>query len=362
MSLQPLVIGNLVARYPIIQGGMGVGISRSNLAGAVAREGGIGIISTAQIGYDEEDFYEHPIETNLKAIKKHVKKAKEIAAGGIVGVNIMVATRNYEQYVKASVDANVDVIISGAGLPLSLPEYVRGSQVKIAPIVSSAKSASVILKMWHKKSHRTADFIVIEGPKAGGHLGFSVADAKSLSQEAFELEIHEIIKVVREFEQLYQQPIPVILAGGIYNYEDILHAISLGANGVQIASRFVATYECDASDAYKQRYLQATKDEIEIVVSPVGLPGRAIHNEFLENLHAVTKKQPVEGKCLMCLAKCNPATIPYCISRALIAAVTGDLTHALLFCGDNTYRIHSMTSVKELMEELTGRKDININS
>ena len=348
--LHSVQIKELTLKLPIIQGGMGVGISRSNLAGAVAREGGMGIISTAQIGYDEPEFYKNPIKTNLKAIKKHVALAKEKANGGIVGVNIMVATKEYESYVKASVEAGVDVIISGAGLPVSLPEYVKGSNVAIAPIVSSKKATSVILKMWDRKYNRTADFLVIEGPLAGGHLGFTKEQLDHLDEYDFDKEIKEILTCKEEYEKKYQCNIPVFVAGGIYSKEDIEHVISLGADGVQIASRFVATEECDASMEFKQAYINAKKEDIMIVNSPVGMPGRALNNTFI-------KKVAKEGKkvtnCYSCLSGCNPTKTCYCITEALINAVKGKLDDALLFVGENVFRIDKMTTVHNLMVELT---------
>lgn len=352
MSLKPLKIGNLTIKYPIIQGGMGVGVSRFRLAGAVAKAGGMGVISTAQIGYDEPDFDKHQIETNLKAIEKHIKLAKEIGkgGGGAVGVNIMVAAKDYDQYVKAACEAGADAIISGAGLPVTLPGLTKGyEQVKIAPIVSSKKAASVILKMWDRKFKQTADFLVIEGPKAGGHLGFSKEQLEHIDEIDYDAEIKSIIEVTKEYEQKYSHPIPVIVAGGIFDHSDILHALSLGADGVQIATPFVVTEECDASQAYKQAYLDAKKEDIRIVISPVGMPGRAIMNPFLEEVQK--GRQPIK-KCFNCLEKCNPKTTPYCITKALTNAVEGDLDHGLIFCGSNVDRLHEMTTVPILIKKL----------
>ena len=194
MKIEPLKIGDLIAQIPVIQGGMGVGISLSGLAGAVALEGGIGILSTAQIGYQDKEFDRNPIETNLRVLKEQILKAKEIAKGGIIGVNIMVATRRYEDYVKAAVKAGVDLIICGAGLPMKLPELVEKSKTKIAPIVSSVKSAEVICKYWQKKYERLPDMIVIEGPKAGGHLGFTKEQIDEyLEKDNYDEEIQKII-------------------------------------------------------------------------------------------------------------------------------------------------------------------------
>ena len=204
-TLKELRIGEKTAQLPIIQGGMGVGISRSSLAGAVAREGGVGVISTAQIGYDEEGFEQDQAKCNRIAIGKHVKKAKEIAGGrGLVGVNIMVALKHYEEHVRESVKAGADVIISGAGLPMDLPKLVsEKSGTKIAPIVSSRRAANLILKMWAHRYDRTADFIVIEGPKAGGHLGFSREQLADINALDFDEEICRIIECKKEYEEKF---------------------------------------------------------------------------------------------------------------------------------------------------------------
>lgn len=349
MRMKPLTIGNLTAKFPIIQGGMGVGVSRSKLAGAVAREGGIGVISTAQVGYDEPDFDKHQIDTNLYAIGKHVALAKQGAEGGIVGVNIMVATKQYERYIKAACEAGADLIISGAGLPITLPELTAGFDIKIAPIVSSLKAANVILKMWDRKYNTTADFIVIEGPKAGGHLGFSCEQLEHIEEMDYDSEIRSIIEYKKIYEEKYNRKVPVIVAGGIYDRDDIEHALSLGADGVQIATRFVVTEECDASDEFKQAYINAKKEDIRIVISPVGMPGRAIKTEFMDNVSCA--RIPVK-KCFHCLERCNPASTPYCITKALVEAVKGNIKGGLVFCGENVYRLKEMTTVRALFEEL----------
>ena len=351
-KLPELHIGNKTARLPIIQGGMGVGVSLSSLAGAVAKEGGVGIISTAQIGYDDDAFEYDQASCNLAAIKKHIHKAKEIAGGnGLVGVNIMVALKHYKEHVKAAVAAGADVIISGAGLPIDLPALVdKACQTKIAPIVSSKRAAQLILKMWSHKYDRTADFIVIEGPKAGGHLGFSNEQLNNTASLDFDNEITNIIECKKEYEDKYSKKIPVIVAGGIFDKQDIIHAINLGADGVQIASRFVATKECDASPAYKQAYINARQEDVQIIQSPVGMPGRALRNAFIKQLD--NSRIPI-SKCYNCLEKCNPAKVPYCITKALINAVKGDVDNGLIFCGDNVGRINKITTVHSLMKELT---------
>lgn len=345
MSISELRIGDLCARIPVIQGGMGVGVSLSGLAGAVAAAGGVGIISTAQIGYRDPDFGRHPIECNLKAIGEEIKKAREKANGGIIGVNIMVATRRYEDYVKAAVEAGVDLIISGAGLPMTLPEI--SGNARIAPIVSSRKSLSVISKYWQKKYSRKPDLIVIEGPLAGGHLGFSKEeiDAYTVTNEKnYDDEVKAIIELANELE------VPVVVAGGVYERKDMEHYLAMGAKGVQIATRFVTTRECDASDAYKQAYIDAKKEDIVIVKSPVGMPGRAIHNAFLDKVAA--GERFMRG-CRQCIITCKPDTAPYCITEALINAVEGRLDEGLIFCGSNAYRANKIETVADIMEEFS---------
>lgn len=371
-TIGKLRIGDKIASLPIIQGGMGVGVSRSSLAGAVAAAGGIGVISTAQIGYDEEGFEKDQAGCNLRAIRKHIRKARGIATdklggcAGLIGVNVMVALKHYREHVKAAVEAGADVVICGAGLPLDLPELVEGSSTKIAPIVSSVRACKLILKQWERRYHRTADFIVVEGPAAGGHLGFHIeeleqygymqaagtpesAEAHRTEKLTVDEELCKIISAKKEYEEKYQCHIPVIMAGGVFDHQDVEHAMDLGADGVQIASRFVATYECDASPAYKQAYLDATEEEIRIIKSPVGLPGRALHNAFVDRTQ---KGKCAIQKCYQCLAKCNPAEVPYCITKALVDAVKGDVENGLIFCGANVGRINRMMSVQELMTEL----------
>ena len=374
ISLKPLKIGNLVAKRPVIQGGMGVGVSLSSLAGAVAKAGGIGIISTAQIGFKDQDFGKNPMAANLRAIHSELKKAREKAPQGILGFNIMVATKEYASYVKEAVKAGADVIISGAGLPIDMPKFVAeaenengGSEKKerrtmIAPIVSSVKSALVICRMWDRKYHTAPDFVVVEGPCAGGHLGFSReqlaelgADtdhvAETFDEPAYDKEIRGIIETVKSFAEKYKKHIPVITAGGIFDHKDVLHQFALGAEGVQAATRFVTTEECDADIAYKEAYINAKEEDIVIVKSPVGMPGRAIKNKFLERV----AQGPVKvERCFRCLEHCNPAETPYCITKALINAAEGKIDEALLFCGSNAYRCEKIETVPEVMAALCG--------
>lgn len=365
--LKPLNIGGYTIPVPVVQGGMGVGVSLSGLAGAVAAWGGVGIISTAQIGFRDKKFDADPIGCNLRAIKEEINKAKEIAgkgkyeAGrtdtlgennnkvtGLVGVNIMVATKKYEEYVKAAAEAGADIIISGAGLPMTLPDLVGRAKTMIAPIVSSLKSIQVITKYWLKKYDRLPDMVVIEGPLAGGHLGFRTEQMENIEELHYEGEIRRIIEYVNECGKIHGKKIPAVVAGGIYSREDGEKCFAMGASGVQMATRFVTTYECDASAAYKEAYIQAGKEDIVIVKSPVGMPGRAIANSFIKR--AEKGRIPHKG-CHSCIAGCRPDQTPYCITEALINAVEGNVEQGLVFCGANAYRAKKLEHVADIMKE-----------
>ena len=353
MSIKPLKIGSLTVEKPIIQGGMGVGVSLGNLAGAVAKEGGIGIISSAQIGYREPDFDKDPLAANLRAIRKEYEKARKIAPDGVIGFNIMVALKHYEEYVQAAVETGADIIISGAGLPTELPKLVGDAGTMLAPIVSTGRSVGVILKFWDRKYNRVPDLLVIEGPKAGGHLGFTREQLTDYLEEEtadYDEEIGKIIAVVREYEERYGKKIPVALAGGIENREQAQHAFALGADAIQVATRFVTTEECDADIRFKEAYLKAKEEDIVIVKSPVGMPGRAILNDFMKKVNA-GEKIP-HSPCHGCLRNCEPAKIPYCITDSLIHAAKGEVEDALLFCGAYAYRAEKLETVREVMDSL----------
>lgn len=348
-----LKIGNLTARLPIIQGGMGVGISLSSLAGAVSAQGGIGVISTAQIGFTEPEFDRNPLETNLRMIGEHIKWARKLAPSGILGVNIMVATQNYARYVKEAIKSGIDLVISGAGLPTELPEIARGSKAKLVPIVSSLKAASVILKLWDRKNNVAPDAIIIEGPKAGGHLGFSTEQLEHIDDDAYDEEIKNIITLTRNYGTKYGKDIPVIVAGGIRNKQDMEHYFSLGADGIQVATKFVTTKECDADIRYKQAYIDCKKEDIVIVKSPVGMPGRAIKNAFMDKV--LLGRLPIK-RCHHCIKTCNPAETPYCITDALANAAKGNIDEALLFCGANAYMEDRIRTVREVLEDFFGQQ------
>ena len=349
MTIPNLKIRDLVARIPIIQGGMGVGISLSGLASAVANEGGIGVIAAAMIGLHETDICSNFREANIRALRKEIRKARE-ATEGILGVNIMVALTNFADMVKTSIEEGIDIIFSGAGLPLDLPKYVRDEfKTKLVPIVSSARAATAICKRWLSRFNILPDAFVVEGPMAGGHLGFS-ADQLNSPDFALEKLVPEVVEAVIPFCEEHKVEIPIIAAGGIYTGADIHNFLQLGAAGVQMATRFVATHECDADIRFKQSYVDAREEDLVIIKSPVGMLGRAIRNRFIDDV-GDGKKKPF--KCpYHCISSCNCMDSPYCIALALASAKRGNLKHGFAFAGKNAYRVDRIMSVKELITSL----------
>jgi len=352
-EIPKLRIGDLKASLPIVQGGMGVGISLSGLASAVANQGGIGVIATAGNGMLEPDFATNFSEANKRALRKEIRKAKKMTRG-IIGVNVMVALSDFYDIIKIAIEEEADLVLLGAGLPLRnlkilLPDKLKENKTKVIPIVSSARAAKVIFQYWQKNYQHVPDGVVVEGPLAGGHLGFK---KEQINNPSFSLEklLPEIISVIKTYEEHSNKNIPVIAAGGIYTGADIYKYIQLGAQGVQMATRFVATYECDASLKFKENYLKCKKEDLIIIDSPVGLPGRAINNKFLEEVSAGIRKP---FKCpWRCLKTCNFENSPYCIALALTNAQQGKLEDGFSFAGANAYRVKKIISVKELINTL----------
>lgn len=337
-------IRNKEWKYPLIQGGMGIGISMGNLAGHVARCGGIGMISSANAGFKEDDYLTNPREANLRGLRKAIQKAKEIAGGkGLVGVNVMTATSNCEEACRCAVESGADVIISGAGLPMKLPEYVAGSDTLFAPIVSSGRAAKLLLRQYRKRYKVEPDFFVIEGHEAGGHLGFDREELDNHTAKDNDTILKEVLEEVGD--------IPVFVAGGVFTAEDRKHFMDLGASGVQVGTRFIATEECDASQGFKDAIIKAHAEDIVITKSPVGMPARAIFSPLLQRLE---EGEPFRAiRCNKCLSACgNKAESLYCISRALIEAAMGNWEKGLFFVGTNAARIKEMTTVEALVKEL----------
>ncbi|MBN2455147.1 MAG: nitronate monooxygenase [Sedimentisphaerales bacterium] len=348
-----LRIGDLEADIPIVQGGMGVGISLSGLASAVANAGGIGVIATAGIGQFEPDWDTNSKEADKRALRKEIQKTKA-KTDGIIGVNIMVVLSDFDDLMQCAVEEEANLLFLGAGLPIRLPETLPLDKLgelptKFVPIVSSAKAAKLIFRSWAKQFDHIPDAVVVEGPLAGGHLGFK---REQIDNPDYSLEkiLPEVISAIKPYEELFIKSVPVIAAGGIYTGADIHKFMQLGAQGVQMGTRFVATHECDASQEFKDAYLNCKKEDIIIIDSPVGLPGRAIRDEFLERVSSGVKET---FKCpWKCLKSCDFKNVPYCIGRALTNAKKGNLEEGFAFAGANTYRVDKIVSVKELIEAL----------
>ncbi len=348
MKIPKLQFGSITADIPIVQGGMGVRVSLSSLASAVAEEGGIGTISSIGLG-DLEDSKNEYERMSREALEREIRKAKSMTNGHIA-VNFMGVLSNADDLITAAVREGIKIIVYGAGLPIKLPGLVEDISVNLLPIASSARVAELILRVWDKRYERTADAIILEGPLAGGHLGFSEEQLYQPEKYSLENLLPEVLEKVKPYEDKYGKKIPIIAAGGIFNGKDIARMLSLGASGVQMATRFVCTEECGVSQEFKQAYLDVKEEDIIIIKSPVGMPGRAIHNKFLKDLE-------IKGRLKIicpyrCLSVCKVGEAKYCIALALVNSYFGDVDHGLIFCGKNAYRIDKIVTVKELISDL----------
>ena len=352
-KIPALQIGEYTADVPIVQGGMGVGISLAGLASAVANVGGIGVIATAGIGQFEPDLKINFKEANKRALRKVIQETKA-NTNGLIGVNIMVALSDFDELVQCAVEEEAHVVFMGAGLPIRLPgtlplDKLGKLKTKFVPIVSSGKAARLIFRSWAKQFNHIPDGVVVEGPLAGGHLGFRKED---IPNPDFSLEkiLPEVIDALKPFEEKFDKKVPVIAGGGVYTGEDIYKYIQLGASGVQMGTRFVATDECDASDVFKEMYVSCKKEDIILIDSPVGLPGRAIRCDLFDRIASGEKEK---FKCpWKCLKTCDFKHVPYCIAHALSQAKLGNMDEGFAFAGANTYRVDKIIPVKELVETL----------
>jgi NAD(P)H-dependent flavin oxidoreductase YrpB (nitropropane dioxygenase family) len=342
-TLKPLILGDLEIKIPIIQGAMGVQVSTAPLAAAVANTGAAGTIAGVCLGFGNPENETNFIKASREALAKEIREAKKLTSG-VVGVNVLVATNNYEDLIKTAINEKVDFIASGAGLPLKLPALTKESKTKLLPIVSSGRAASIIINTWNKHYNKIPDGIIVEGPLAGGHLGFHLKDIQEGKIENLEKITKDVLEVVKDYN------IPVIPAGGIFDGTDIAKFLKLGASGVQIASRFVATNECSISNEFKKLYIASKKEDITYIKSPVGMPGRVIKTKFSE---FINKGGRENFKCAYkCLKTCDVTTAPFCIAKALCNAVIGNIDEAIVFAGQNAYRINKIVPVKELINEL----------
>jgi NAD(P)H-dependent flavin oxidoreductase YrpB (nitropropane dioxygenase family) len=342
-------IGGLRISVPIVQGGMGVGVSLSGLAAAVSNQGGVGVISSAGLGLLYRDFSKDFLEASIYGLKEELRKAKEKSLGAI-GVNIMAAMTNFEDMVRTAIQEKADIIFAGAGLPLDLPKFLKfDSTTKLVPIVSSGRAARLICSKWKANYDYLPDAFVVEGPKAGGHLGFKNTQ---ITDQAYTLEriIPEVVAETGKIKALYNKDIPVIAAGGIYSGDDIYKIMKLGASAVQLGSRFVTTEECDASPLFKETYITATEDSVRVIQSPVGMPGRAIQNPFLDK---VNNGEKMPKSCpFQCIKSCQVEKSPYCIISALYQAYKGNMKSGYAFAGTNAFRADKINTGKDVFADL----------
>ena len=336
--MQSLNIGDLKVKLPIVQGGMGVAVSLSGLASAVANEGGIGVISAAAIGMTDPGYMKKFHEANKRALRREIREAKS-KTNGVLGVNIMMALTDHEELIRVSIEEKIDVIFIGAGLPLKIPKIVaeaglNGHRTKLVPKVSSAKAANLIFRYWASKYNFVPDAVVVEGPMAGGHLGFKKENLTG-NMVPLRILVEETVKTIRPFEKAFGKTIPVIAGGGLHTGKDIYEIMQAGAKGVKIGTRFVTTHECDASLEYKESYLAAGREDIVIIDSPVGLPGRVVKNKFVQQIMDGEAKP---FKCpWKCLSSCNYKEAPFCIAKSLYNSAIGKMVEGFAFAGFNAY-------------------------
>ncbi len=359
MKLPTLTINNKVVKFPIVQGGMGIRISLNKLASAAMNSGIIATISAAQPGFLNKNFRKDPVKANIEALKYEIAKARENAKEGILGVNLMHAATHYSEYASFLATQDIDFIISGAGLPLDLPEYLKGSNVKGAFIISSGRAARIMLRSWDRRYQYMPAFIVCEGPLAGGHLGFSKEQMEKGDYDSLEKIVKDTIEVVKVYEEKYNVKIPIIAGGGIHDGHDMAKMIKVGADGVQIATRFIATHECDVDDTYKQMIINAKEDDVVTTVSPAGLPGRAVKNFLTKTV----KKHNLDlHYCVDCLKSCKKKDIPYCITEQLGNSTSGD-TNGLIFTGAKAYLVEKMDYLDNIVKEIIKdcKNDLTLN-
>ena len=346
--MRKLNIGGLIPKLPIIQGGMGICVSLSGIASAVANEGGIGVISAVGIGMLEPNYRRKYRQSNKIALTKEIRKARE-KSDGIIGVNIMMAITDFDDMLQIALEENVDVVFIGAGLFLKKPKIPEGCNTKFIPKVSSARAARLIFNYWAEKYNRVPDGVVVEGPKCGGHVGFK-KDELLKEQKPLSVLIKETVAALKPFEERFNIEIPVIAAGGIYTGTDMYEIMEAGASAVKMGTRFVTTHECDVSDAFKQTYLRATPNDITLIDSPVGLPGRVISNPFVKRIQA-GETMPVNCA-WKCLKTCDYKTAPFCIASALFNAAQGNLEEGFSFAGSKAYLAEKLMSVKDTINEI----------
>ncbi|MDX1809050.1 MAG: nitronate monooxygenase family protein [Sulfurospirillaceae bacterium] len=364
MTLKSLKIGKHTIKHPIIQGGMGLGISWDQLAGNVSLNGGLGVISSVGTGYYKDQRYvkkeisERPFEVenfySRDSFRAIINSAKKISNGNPVAANILYAINDYGRVARDACELGVDIIITGAGLPTNMPEFTEGyPDVALVPIVSSAKALKIICKRWKQRYNRLPDGVIVEGPKSGGHQGFTY---EQCFKEEYQLE--NLIGPVKE-EIKNWGDFPLIAAGGIWDHNDIVKAIELGADGVQMGTRFIGTHECDASENFKKVILDSKEEDIQLLKSPVGYPARGIRTNLIK---LVEKREGPKIKCISnCVSPCHRGqeakVVGYCIADRLSDAYMGRVETGLFFTGSNGYKLKEIISVKELINKLVHGED-----
>jgi nitronate monooxygenase len=352
--MKPLKIGELELKLPIVQGGMGIAISLSGLASAVANQGGIGVISAAGIGMGQPDYMKNYRGANIRALQNEIRKAKSQSTDGAIGVNVMMALTDHEALIRTCIEEDADIVIMGAGLPLKIPAMLAEAgmtnfRTKLAVKVSSGKAAKLIFQSWANRYQRIPDAVVVEGPLAGGHLGFK---KEELFKEPVPLRqlVEETVAAIKPFEAQFGIEVPVIAAGGIYTGQDMFDIMQAGASAVKLGTRFVTTHECDADIAFKESYINCKEGEIDIIDSPVGLPGRVVKSPFVEQ---VQQGETKPFKCAWhCLSTCNFKEAPFCIAKVLHNASQGNMDEGFAFAGTNAWRATKIQHVSEVVAEL----------
>lgn len=350
-EFKSLDLNGLAVPVPIFQGAMGIGFSLHGLASKVAIQGGAGVIASTEIGFREADYEKNPLAANLRALEKELGLAFEAVKGytdrGPIGVNILASTKNYEAYVRSAVQGGAEFIVSGGGLPLSLPAMVKDKNIKLIPVISSLRAAKILLKSWAKKYNRYPDAFILEGPEAGAHLGFRMGELEE-QKGAFYSVIGALINELKEYPN-----IKLIVAGGIDTRDDAIKVLSCGADGIQLGSRFIFTKECDISPKTKETYLAAENRDIVLLESPLGIPARVLKNELVVALQK-GEKFPVE--CDYCFSNCKGPESNFCIKKALLETAKGNTKDGLLYIGSRAGGKRVLEGVDDVFEEFTKRQ------
>lgn len=337
----------MTARIPVVQAGMGVQVAKSELAAAVARAGGIGCISSVGLGSLEASLANYIEESNLK-LTQEIRRARELAPEGILAVNAMVALFNYKEIVEVCVKEKVDMIISGAGLPLPLPGIVGDADIKLVPVVSSGRSMSVIMKAWHRKFNRIPDAVIVEGPKCGGHMAFSWEQLDHPDQVPIAAIRNDVKKVLEPFEAEYGRTIPILGAEGIVNHKDVLSMLELGFDGVQVGTRFICTEESGIDPRSKDIYVKAKDEDVTLIQSPLGLPVKVLRTPLVQRLQ---REEKIPFGCpFLCLRACGADKARFCLADALVNTLFGNIDEALFMTGSSVGRVNDIIPAEEFFE------------